>query len=512
MKAIILARVSTKEQKELGHSLPAQVIKLKEYAQKKGFEVIKVFSFSETAGKKIRKRFEEVKKYFRKNKDVKVLLAQNVDRATRNFRDAVDLDDMRINEGLEIHFVQDGFYINAESTGSQLFMWEAKVFLAKQYINRLSDDVKRSIEQKIRNGEWTSKAPIGYLNVKDEITGKNTIILDKKRSFLIRKAFEEYSTGIYSLKEITSNLKKYGLRANTKSNKPLHKSAVYKMINNPFYYGYMRIKNKLYPHKYEPIITKYLFDKCQEVINSYSKKPFKYSAKPFIFRGLIKCAYCGCTISSDKKKNKYIYLSCSKYKGNCDSIRVREEVILEQIKDIFENIQIPKRILEDVREYLIKTNDSKRKFQKCEEKQIREEYNKIQRKLDRLLDMELNESITQDEYDKKAYQLKQRQYELNERQKQYIEADEEFSFTLINLMELASRAYELFEFSKVEQKRKLINFVLSNLKLKGKTLEFEPRKPFNVFINLKNAKNRSVWLGREDSNLCLWIQSPPSYH
>ena len=79
-------------------------------------------------------------------------------------------------------------------------------------------------------------------------------------------------------------------------------------------------------------------------------------------------------------------------------------------------------------------------------------------------------------------------------------------------MELASRAYELFEFSKVEQKRKLINFVLSNLKLKGKTLEFELRKPFDVFISLKNAKNCYVWLGREDSNLCLWIQSPPSYH
>jgi len=62
-------------------------------------------------------------------------------------------------------------------------------------------------------------------------------------------------------------------------------------------------------------------------------------------------------------------------------------------------------------------------------------------------------------------------------------------------MELASRAYELFEFSKVEQKRQLINFVLSNLKLKGKTLEFEIRKPFDVFINLKNAKNCSVWLG-----------------
>jgi len=45
-------------------------------------------------------------------------------------------------------------------------------------------------------------------------------------------------------------------------------------------------------------------------------------------------------------------------------------------------------------------------------------------------------------------------------------------------LDICSRAYELFEISKVEQKRQLINFVLSNLQLRGKTLEFELKKPF----------------------------------
>ncbi len=74
--------------------------------------------------------------------------------------------------------------------------------------------------------------------------------------------------------------------------------------------------------------------------------------------------------------------------------------------------------------------------------------------------------------------------------------------TLINLLNICSRAPELFESSKVEQKRQLINFLLSNLKLRGKTLEFELKKPFEVLINLQNCKNRSEWLGREDSNQC----------
>lgn len=81
-----------------------------------------------------------------------------------------------------------------------------------------------------------------------------------------------------------------------------------------------------------------------------------------------------------------------------------------------------------------------------------------------------NRRITQDEYDKKASELKQRQYELNDKLKRVIEADESYSIMLITLLNICSRAPELFESSKVEQKRQLINFLLSNLKLRGKTL------------------------------------------
>ncbi|MDP3011388.1 MAG: hypothetical protein Q8N27_01605 [Candidatus Hydromicrobium sp.] len=102
--------------------------------------------------------------------------------------------------------------------------------------------------------------------------------------------------------------------------------------------------------------------------------------------------------------------------------------------------------------------------------------------------------IAQDEYDKKASELKQRQYELNDKLKRVIEADESYSITLINLLNICYRAPELFESSKVEQKRQFINFLLSNLKLRGKTLEFELKKPFDVLVNLQNCKNRSEWL------------------
>lgn len=39
MKAILIARVSTEEQKEADNSLPAQVARLEKYCQNKGFTI-----------------------------------------------------------------------------------------------------------------------------------------------------------------------------------------------------------------------------------------------------------------------------------------------------------------------------------------------------------------------------------------------------------------------------------------------------------------------------------------
>lgn len=299
MKAVILARVSTKEQEEYGHSLEAQVRRLRDYAASHNMEVVQEYAFSESAGTKIRKKFEEVLDYFRRHTDVRTLLCMNVDRVTRNFRDAVDLDDMRVKDNLTIHFVQDGFVLSANSSGVDLFMWETKVFIAKQYINRLADDAKRSMDHKVRNGEWIAKAPVGYRNAPDPTTGKNTVLLDETRAFHIKRLFEEYATGMYSLREMAARLKNWGLTNSTKLGKPLTVKQVHEIIQNPFYYGYMRIKGELHPHKYNPIIDYSTFQQCQKIRNRGRAVPFKRESYPFVFRGLLKCAHCGCSYSSE---------------------------------------------------------------------------------------------------------------------------------------------------------------------------------------------------------------------
>ena len=60
MNAILIARVSTEEQKEAGNSLPAQLARLEKYCRNKGLEIIKEFSFDESAYTTERGEFDRI--------------------------------------------------------------------------------------------------------------------------------------------------------------------------------------------------------------------------------------------------------------------------------------------------------------------------------------------------------------------------------------------------------------------------------------------------------------------
>jgi len=102
-----------------------------------------------------------------------------------------------------------------------------------------------------------------------------------------------------------------------------------------------------------------------------------------------------------------------------------------------------------------------------------------------------------DEHERKCQELKSRQFQINEQIKNHLKADESFQVTVNTVLSLASKAYEIFESSNIEQKRKLINYVFSNLQLRGVTLEYHLTKPFDLMVD---CTTYSEWLGFLNSN------------
>ena len=165
MKAIILARVSTEDQKEAGNSLPAQVARLESYCQRKGFEVVKSISFDESAYKSKRRQFDEIVEYIEQSKEKIAICFDKVDRMSRNVFDkrVAVLYEKALSGSVELHFVSDGQIINAEISAAEKFNFNMTLGLAKYYSDAISDNVKRSFEIKRRRGDWTGRVRIGYM-------------------------------------------------------------------------------------------------------------------------------------------------------------------------------------------------------------------------------------------------------------------------------------------------------------------------------------------------------------
>lgn len=493
MKAVILARVSTKRQEEEGLSLDNQLQILRKYAKEHDCDVVKEFVIAESAGQKIRKRFDEMVTFVKEHEDVKIILSYRVDRTTRNFRDAVMLDQLRVEEERELHFVHDRLVLTASSYGRDITDWDTKVYLAKQYLNRLQEDGSATWAYKIRNGEWSGKAPCGYMNVDKEDENRKWIELDPERAPLVKKGFELYATGNFALKGLAKKLAAMGLTTNTPNQRPMYTSYLEThIIKNPFYYGEMDFKGKLYPHKYDKLIPKWVWLKCQAVRESYGKTPFKYGTKAFAFKRLLTCSECGWHLSTYTVKG-INYVRCH----NCKAIHVKEDTLLKQAAVVFTDLTMPEAVVDDLTQKLRDFHKDEQDFYEQNVQRINRDLKKIRKRMDTMYEDRLDGRITADKYDSLIEEWKAQETALLEELQGHSEADQAFLISCSYILELAKRASELFTRSQPDQKNRLLRFVFANCSVKGGKLIPKLKKPFEGIVQCNKSKN---WLPRLDSN------------
>ena len=112
-------------------------------------------------------------------------------------------------------------------------------------------------------------------------------------------------------------------------------------------------------------------------------------------------------------------------------------------------------------------------------------------------DLYLEQAVPEETYTSKNKDLQSELAKVITKQEIYKTADNDFKTTLITAFKLACRASGLFESSKTNEKRELINFVFSHLTLAGQKLDFTLRAPFNMMVNFENC---AEWLLGPDSN------------
>ena len=279
IQAILFARVSSKKQKDKGVSLDVQMETITQYCIDNGLKIVKDLSIDESSTKGERKQYHEMLDFAKTCPGKIAIIVNYVDRLQRSYDDTYELNKLRKEGKIEIHFLKESLIITKDSAAMDLTFWNMHVLMANFQVNTMIDKVKASQTQNWAAGKWQGLAPIGYLNTKDE-DRKATLIIDTERAPIIKILFEEYATGLHSLQSLWYKARELGLTSKEKNHYKkspkfgkrtfISRNKIEDILKNPFYYGMMKVKGNLIPHIYKPIISKALFDKVQEEFQSKS--------------------------------------------------------------------------------------------------------------------------------------------------------------------------------------------------------------------------------------------------
>ena len=390
MRYFLYARKSTDEPDRQILSIEAQLTELRDYAKKEGLTIVREFIESKTAKEPGREIFNEMVAGLEQG-SAQGIIAWHPDRLCRN----------SIDGGRLIYLVDIGkitalkfptFWFDPTPQGK--FMLSIAFGQSKYYVDNLSENVHRGLRQKLRNGTWPGRAPLGYIN---DLETK-TILPDKDRVAFVRKTFELYASGNYPLAEVRRIMNGVGLIGGRQRG-ALSISNYQYVLQNPIYYGLMRFKGELYEGKHKPLITKALFDKCQEVMARKSK-PKNGKLKPYTYRGQFQCAACGCFVTTETQKG-HNYLRCTKRKGPCSEPYVREEEVEKQIRALLKGVSLPPALAADALDNI--KAEGMKAAQAGEEaaQNLRDKIDFLTKSMNALLDMILSGLITQDEYAQK---------------------------------------------------------------------------------------------------------------
>ena len=291
------------------------------------------------------------------------IIAWHPDRLSRNEIDASTITYL-VRTGI-IDDLKFGSY-NFDNSPEGIMMLQLALSQSQYFSSKLGKDVKRGLEKKVSLGWLPGLAPEGYLNDMRLEKGQRTIITDKKRSILLRKAFDLMLTGAYTAQEVLNILNNEWNYRTVKKRKigggPLARSVWYKMLSNPFYTGVIVYNGKESKGRHKPLITLDEFNRIQEILGlrGCKRRPQKHN---FAYSGMFKCAVCGCGITAEhktkylkaKKEVKgYDYYHCThkKKEANCRQGSVEENDITDEVVGRLHKLEINPLFLEWALDYL----------------------------------------------------------------------------------------------------------------------------------------------------------------
>ena len=318
---------------------------------------------------------------------ISYVIVHKVDRLARNRADDVEINLAIQRGGARLISCTE----NIDQTPSGMLLHGIMSSIAEFYSQNLAAEIVKGTETKVRLGGTPTLAPIGYLNVRQLIDGREvrTVDVDPDRVEHIRWAFDAYATGQWTLNQLAAELAVRGLMTRptrTRIAKPLPVNKVHEVLQNRYYTGVVTWRGVEYPGKHQPLISLSIFERVQEVMRGHRTAGTKPHRHPRYLAGSLFCARCGSRLiysrSTSKTGARHGYWLCNgrhNLKNGCQLPGLAEERVESAIVELWQRESLPAPFADELRQALLADLADYVATTQTEERRLRERVSAIKR-------------------------------------------------------------------------------------------------------------------------------------
>ena len=463
-------------------SIEAQLAELAEFAKRENFEIIEKFIESKSAKKPGREIFNEMIDKINESREPVGIISWHPDRLARNSVDGGQIiyliDTQKV---ASLRFPTFWF----EPTPQGLFMLQVAFGQSKYYSDNLSENVRRGIRQKLRRGEWPSKAPLGYVNNPKT----RNIEPHPVKAKIIERAFEEFSEGKYTLESLGRRLAEFGLES--KNLTPLAKATIQRMLTNVAYLGLIKHGSEIYEGNYQPILSRQLFEAVQKKLKERARPRHSKKRHDFPFVGLLHCGECGGMITAQFAKGNggiYRYYRCTKKFGSCSQPYIGESQLGGQLQSLLQTVALrdewAEKMLEKVAEWEKEKFQSSRTFVK----NLEIELGTTQQKLDKLISAYLDGDIEKEIYLEKKEGLMKRKMSLLKQKEDFGQKRKNWVEPLREWIKLSSEAEIRAKCQNYHELKKAVKKMETNSLFLNRKVQMDFSEPWGFVASRKTGR------------------------
>lgn len=492
---VIYARKSTESEDRQALSIDSQVKELKAIAAHQGITVAEVLTEARSAKAPGRPVFGDLMRRVRRG-EVRGVLCWKMDRLARNHLDHGSILQLMADGALERVVTSDRTYTG---DGNDRFIGNFELGMATKYIDDLRANVKRGNRERLERGWLTHNPPLGYRL--DPET--KTVVKDPERFDQVRRMWELLLTGTTRPEAIREHFNAHGFRTRQfkrMGGNPVSRATIYKMFENPFYMGLIRLLDgRTYPGAHPPMVTREDFEDAQRILGRAMRpRPQKHD---FPYVGLMKCGFCGGSITAEEHVKKsgrtYTYYRCSRRKKEipCREPAVPAHELERQLAELISRARIP----EKTHAWLTReaTSDLERDAERRQHAlaTLRNAIGGVKTELDELLSLRLRKLLTDEGYVGKQTELNARLKGLEDRLARQERGAADLAGQVRTVFDFAVRAAQTLQSGTGVQRRMILEAAGLNYTLTSRRVAFQLEQPL---ILVAEANGSSNWSGLVD--------------